>query len=218
MAIIICLTYENAMKMKNLSYLLVVLSLLFVGCNNDDNDDDANLPEVGKAFAATTEHWYMDLDGFEGAFKTAYDEMKAKLETKDAMPGKKGWVMQKMFLTKDTISYSYLNEGYKEMGAPEDMYTENGYLLITIETVAGMKNQVVFKGIKMDPAVELTEHVAIGWYGREGFTIPQFKAFIDMLATQAYMIEADNAAAPKRLTFKGVNDSSCVFKLRLMEK
>ena len=40
------------MKMKNLSYLLVVLSLLFVGCNDDDNDDDANLPEVGKAFAA----------------------------------------------------------------------------------------------------------------------------------------------------------------------
>ena len=33
--------------MKNLSYLLVVLSLLFVGCNDDDNDDDANLPEVG---------------------------------------------------------------------------------------------------------------------------------------------------------------------------
>lgn len=31
------------MKMKNLSYLLVVLSLLFVGCNDDDNDDDANL-------------------------------------------------------------------------------------------------------------------------------------------------------------------------------
>ena len=75
------------MKMKNLSYLLVVLSLLFVGCNDDDNDDDANLPEVGKAFAATTEHWYMDLDGFEGAFKTAYDEMKAVLKTKDAIPG-----------------------------------------------------------------------------------------------------------------------------------
>ena len=31
--LLICLTYENAMKMKNLSYLLVVLSLLFVGCN-----------------------------------------------------------------------------------------------------------------------------------------------------------------------------------------
>ena len=201
------------MKMKNLSYLLVVLSLLFVGCNDDDNDDDANLPEVGKAFAATTEHWYMDLDGFEGAFKTAYDEMKAVLKTKDAIPGQIGYVMQNMYLTKDTISYCY-----KEMGAPEEFYVANGYLLVTIEAVAGMRNQVVFKGIKMDPAVELTEHPAIGWYGREGFAIPQFKAFIDMLAAQAYMIEADNAAAPKMLTFKGVEDSGSVFKLRLMEK
>ena len=206
------------MKMKNLSYLLVVLSLLFVGCNDDDNDDDANLPEVGKAFAATTEHWYMDLDGFEGAFKTAYDEMKAVLKTKDAIPGQIGYVMQNMYLTKDTISYCYWNEGYKEMGAPEEFYVANGYLLVTIEAVAGMKNQVVFKGIKMDPAVELTEHPAIGWYGREGYAIPQFKAFIDMLAAQAYMIEADNAAAPKMLTFKGVEDSGSVFKLRLMEK
>lgn len=88
------------MKMKNLSYLLVVLSLLFVGCNDDDNDDDANLPEVGKAFAATTEHWYMDLDGFEGAFKTAYDEMKAVLKTKDALPGQIGYVMQNMYIRK----------------------------------------------------------------------------------------------------------------------
>ena len=157
--------------MKNLSYLLVVLSLLFVGCNDDDNDDDANLPEVGKAFAATTEHWYMDLDGFEGAFKTAYDEMKAVLKTKDAIPGQIGYVMQNMYLTKDTISYCYWNEGYKEMGAPEEFYVANGYLLVTIEAVAGMRNQVVFKGIKMDPAVELTEHPAIGWYGREGFAI-----------------------------------------------
>ena len=36
------------MKMKNLSYLLVVLSLLFVGCNDDDNDDDANLLKLVK--------------------------------------------------------------------------------------------------------------------------------------------------------------------------
>ena len=34
----------------------------------------------------------------------------------------------------------------------------------------------------------------------------------------SYMIEADNAAAPKMLTFKGVEDSGSVFKLRLMEK
>ena len=129
-----------------------------------------------------------------------------------------GYVMQNMYLTKDTISYCYWNEGYKEMGAPEEFYVANGYLLVTIEAVAGMRNQVVFKGIKMDPAVELTEHPAIGWYGREGFAIPQFKAFIDMLAAQAYMIEADNAAAPKMLTFKGVEDSGSVFKLRLMEK
>lgn len=160
----------------------------------------------------------MDLDGFEGAFKTAYDEMKAVLKTKDALPGQIGYVMQNMYLTKDTISYCYWNEGYKEMGAPEEFYVANGYLLVTIEAVAGMRNQVVFKGIKMDPAVELTEHPAIGWYGREGFAIPQFKAFIDMLAAQAYMIEADNAAAPKMLTFKGVEDSGSVFKLRLMEK
>ena len=80
---------------------MVFLSLLFVGCNDDDNDDDANLPEVGKAFAATTEHWYMDLDGFEGAFKTAYDEMKAVLKTKDAIPGQIGYVMQNMYLTKE---------------------------------------------------------------------------------------------------------------------
>ena len=46
--LLICLTYENAMKMKNLSYLLVVLSLLFVGCNDDDNDDDANLLKLVK--------------------------------------------------------------------------------------------------------------------------------------------------------------------------
>ena len=206
------------MKMKNLSYLLVVLSLLFVGCNDDDNDDDANLPEVGKAFAATTEHWYMDLDGFEGAFKTAYDEMKAVLKTKDAIPGQIGYVMQNMYLTKDTISYCYWNEGYKEMGAPEEFYVANGYLLVTIEAVAGMRNQVVFKGIKMDPAVELTEHPAIGWYGREGFAIPQFKAFIDMLAAQAYMIEADNAAAPVILSRGIALDNGSVFKLRLMEK
>lgn len=65
----------------------------------------------------------------------------------------------------------------KKWGAPEEFYVANGYLLVTIEAVAGMRNQVVFKGIKMDPAVELTEHPAIGWYGREGFAIPQFKAF-----------------------------------------
>ena len=142
------------MKMKNLSYLLVVLSLLFVGCNDDDNDDDANLLKLVKAFAATTEHWYMDLDGF-GAFKTAYDEMKAVLKTKDAIPGQIGYVMQNMYLTKDTISYCYWNEGYKEMGAPEEFYVANGYLLVTIEAVAGMRNQVVFKGIKNGPSCRI---------------------------------------------------------------
>lgn len=209
------------MKMKNLSYLLVVLSLLFVGCNDDDNDDDANLPEVGKAFAATTEHWYMDLDGFEGAFKTAYDEMKAEMSNRGFMKVK-GMVMQHMYLTKDTIDYCFHDEDFKDEGAPESMYAENGSLLVTIEAVAGMKNQVVFKGIKIDPVVDLTKpdenHTGDRWYGSEKWSSPKFIAFIDMLAAQAYVIEADNAAAPKMFTFKGVEDSGSVFKLRLMEK
>jgi len=289
---------KNEMKMKNLSYLLVALSLLFVSCSDDDEggasvlvpeatevvlsgdgesktlavncDGDwsievsetwckalrdknslvisaeenktggelnANivlrsgdlsaivkvtqsipLPAINETFAATTEHWFMDLNGFEGAFKTAYDEAKADMAGRATMDSE-GYVLQHMYLTKDTIDYCFHDEDYKEMGAPEFFYVYNGSLLFVIEAVAGTKDQVVFKEIKLDPKVDLTNpddnHSGDQWYGSEEWGSPKFKAFVDVLAAQTYVMTADNAANPTVLTFKGVEDSGSVFKLQL---
>ncbi len=287
---------KNEMKMKNLCYLLGVLSLLFVGCSDDDGtsvlvpevtevvlsgdgesktiavncDGDWNvevseawckalrdknslvisaeenktggelkanivlrsgdlsaivkvsqsipLPAINETFAATTEHWFMDLNGFEGAFKTVYDEAKADMAGRGEL-GSKGYVLQHMYLTKDTIDYCFHDEDFKGMGAPENMYAYNGALLFVIEAVAGTKDQVVFKGIKLDPTVDLKDpddnHSGDLWYGSEEWGSPKFKAFVDMLAAQAYAMTADDAVNPTMLTFKGVSDSGSVFKLQL---
>ena len=176
------------------------------------------VPPINQMFAVTTEHWFMDLAGLEGTFKTAYDEAKADLKSRGLM-GKLGYALHSMFITKDTIDYCIYDEDYKAMGAPEMMYAYNGSLLFVIEAVAGTKDQIQFKEIKIDPTVDVAKpddnHTGDKWYGSEEWGSPKFKTFIDMLAAQTYVITADNVSAPKVLTFKGVKDSSSVFKLQL---
>lgn len=160
---------------------------------------------LNKVFAATTQRWYFDFNGFEGAYKTAYEASKEGL-VKEGW-GESGNVLKEMSLTQGAIAFLIHDEDMKGMGAPEENYVYNGTLLLTIEAVEGSKDQIAFKGIKADP--EATEDYGEYWYG-EDWGCAEFRDFVNTLMVQNYTITADNVAAPKVLTFTGVTDTGSV--------
>ncbi len=171
---------------------------------------------INSVFAQTSEHWYFDFDGLAGAYKAAYEASKESLVAQGWQPGGAGYALQWVNITQDTLAFMIYDEDYKNMGAPQEMYAYPGVLLITIETVAGTRDQVVFKGIKVDPEAG-EEDFGEYWYESETWGNRDFRAFINTLMAQKYSIAADDASAPQVLIFTGVTDAGSVFKLKLQE-